>query len=167
VLNDVKTFKETLERAHKMGYEIQKVVFKGYQAGEALQNMLNDGIRSRTQLAVTEESERQHQRLLDFKLTQEQERAKERQKLELEQVKNKNIIREQELGQELKEKELRLAHEIAIAQAKAKEEISFMKSLLELGIQASDLGKYLASKFSPAPSKIIEMRGDASSPIPH
>jgi len=77
-INDLKTYPQSLDRSHRIGYKITKIVFKGYRASEALQRMQNEGIESRTQLLIEEEKERQNQKLLDFKLEKEQQRAQKK-----------------------------------------------------------------------------------------
>jgi len=67
--NDLKTYKETREMAKRIGYDLNKVVFKGFQAGQALQKMVDEGIARRAQLALDADKDKQHQQMLDFKVS--------------------------------------------------------------------------------------------------
>ncbi len=58
-----------MERAELMGYNITKVVFRGYKASEKLQSMHNNAIETRTRLVLEQETEQKSQDLADFKLT--------------------------------------------------------------------------------------------------
>lgn len=73
----------------------------GYQAGQALQQMQNDGIASRTKMQLEQEQEFQNQKMKDFVLEKDQERAAKKQALEMEEQKNRIQLRELQLAQEV------------------------------------------------------------------
>ncbi|KAK3107245.1 hypothetical protein FSP39_010168 [Pinctada imbricata] len=75
-LSDLSTFPQLTQRAGGIGYIIQKVVYRGYEASDKLQEMQNAAIQSRTQIRLNAEIEEQKQKLVDFKLSREQERSK-------------------------------------------------------------------------------------------
>src|SRR5262249_52144076 len=70
-LNDLATYKQLLERARQCGYEIAKVVYRGYGATDALQRMHDQAIESRTRLQLEKATQQQAQELEDYKLDQQ------------------------------------------------------------------------------------------------
>lgn len=51
-LNDMQTYPRLYERAKKIGYDITKVVFRGYLASPKLQQMHDNSINTRTKLKL-------------------------------------------------------------------------------------------------------------------
>jgi len=99
-LNDLGTFKQLAARAEHIGYKMEKVVFRGFQAGEKLQAMHDNAIQERTRLRLLEETQAQEQRATDLRLSAEAQRAAKEAELKIEQA--------------------RLAAEISLSQQKAK-----------------------------------------------
>jgi hypothetical protein len=58
-LNMLDTFSQLTSRATQVGYNITKVVFRGFQAGDKLQAMHDGAIQERTRLRLKEETEEQ------------------------------------------------------------------------------------------------------------
>jgi len=117
VLNDLKTYRETLAFAEKIGVHIHRVAFKGYRAGEALQDTQDQAIRSRTQLMLEEEREKQSQLLLDLKLEKEQERAARQQELEIKQTRS-----------QLELKRLRDEHQLSLETTAQERKLKYLQS---------------------------------------
>lgn len=112
ILSDISTYPQLTQRADKIGYSIQKVVFRGYHASDSLQAMQNAAIESRTQLRLESEIEEQKAKLADFQLSKEQERTKlvhdmektkqdhkqkkaeleQQHKLEMRQIEHRNLL---------------------------------------------------------------------------
>merc|ERR1719478_1283229 len=67
-LNSLDTFTQLTARANHIGYKLEKVVFRGFQAGEKLQAMHDNAIQERTRLRLLEETQTQEQRATDMKL---------------------------------------------------------------------------------------------------
>lgn len=76
-LNELKTYQALLEGANRIGYRINKVVYRGYAASKQLQAMHDHAIETRTGLVLETEIENQQQELNDLKQTREHERAAE------------------------------------------------------------------------------------------
>ena len=74
-LNQLDAYPQLLARAETVGYRINKVVFRGYQASEKLQLMNDNAIERRTKLRLEDESERQLQLLEDMKLEKRFDRS--------------------------------------------------------------------------------------------
>jgi len=86
-LNELTTFRQLCTRAEHIGYEITKVVFRGFQAGDKLQAMHDGAIQERTRLRLLEQTEEQAQRQADMKLAAETRRAAQQAELETSQAK--------------------------------------------------------------------------------
>merc|ERR1719456_1499992 len=81
-LNDLTVYQQLTNRAKGIGFEVTKVVFRGYGAPSRLQKMHDDAIERRTKLTIDKESEEQEQGVQDMKLEREEERLKQRQQME-------------------------------------------------------------------------------------
>jgi hypothetical protein len=62
-------------KANQIGYEVTKVVFRGYYASEKLQSMHDNAIQSRTQLRLQNETAEQQQGIEDLRLLKDAQRA--------------------------------------------------------------------------------------------
>jgi hypothetical protein len=51
-LNDMAMYPQLMERCSQIGYEVTKVVFRGYFAHEKLQSLHDKAITTRTQLKI-------------------------------------------------------------------------------------------------------------------
>merc|ERR1719188_2934403 len=85
-LNQLSTFAQLVSRAEHIGYKIDKVVFRGFQAGAKLQAMHDDAIQERTRLRLLEETQAQEQRAMDLRLAAEQQRMAKEAELKVEQA---------------------------------------------------------------------------------
>lgn len=63
-------------RAKHVGYNVTKVVYRGYEASRALQATHDDAVRTRMKLKLDAESEEQEQTIMEFRLKREKERTK-------------------------------------------------------------------------------------------
>lgn len=63
-------------RAKHIGYEVTKVVYRGYEASVALQATHDSAVSTRMSLRLDAESEEQEQALKEFRLKREKERIK-------------------------------------------------------------------------------------------
>merc|ERR1711881_508644 len=83
-LNDLNVYRQLTTRARGIGFEVTKVVFRGYGAPSRLQKMHDDAIERRTKLALEREIEDQEQKMLDMKLEHEKERQRKKRQMETE-----------------------------------------------------------------------------------
>merc|ERR1719507_2771542 len=83
-LNNLDVYHQLTSRARGIGFEVTKVVFRGYGAPERLQKMHDDAIERRTKLVLDSEHEEQEQRLQDMKLEREEARLRKRREMEVE-----------------------------------------------------------------------------------
>jgi len=56
-LNNIEAYPQLIARAHSIGFEITKVVYRGYTASQRLQGMHDDALQARTQLRLEAETE--------------------------------------------------------------------------------------------------------------
>jgi hypothetical protein len=77
-LNDLETYRQLTGRAGQCGYRINKVVFRGYDAAAALQQMHDQAIQARTRLQLDRATEQQAQDLENYKLECQLARAGKR-----------------------------------------------------------------------------------------
>ncbi|KAK6989606.1 type II secretion system (T2SS) protein E N-terminal domain [Biomphalaria glabrata] len=85
-LNDLKNYKQLMERCPCIGYTVSKVVFRGYFAHEKLQKMHDMMIKRRTELRLQFDREVQEQTLIDKKLQADIDRLEQEQQIELENL---------------------------------------------------------------------------------
>ena len=81
-LNQLPTYKALLEGVKRIGYRINKVVYRGYTASEKLQAMHDNAIETRTRLVLETEIEHQQQELTDLKQSREHQRNAEQRREE-------------------------------------------------------------------------------------
>merc|ERR1719476_1151881 len=81
-LNDLSSYSQLTSRAKSIGFEVTRVVFRGYGAPQRLQKMHDDAIERRTKLALERENEEQEQQLQDLKLDRENQRLQKRRQME-------------------------------------------------------------------------------------
>lgn len=92
LLNQLETFPQLTTRAERMGFEISKVVFRGYQCSDGLSAMHTNALEQRTSLRIESETQRQAQDLEDFKLQRESLRFQQRHEMEHRQAKHQQEL---------------------------------------------------------------------------
>ncbi|MDP3723945.1 MAG: hypothetical protein Q8R91_10725 [Candidatus Omnitrophota bacterium] len=163
-LNDLATYRQLVQRGERVGYQVTKVVYRGYFASQKLQAMHDNAIETRTELQLEAETEEQAQELADLKLKREAERAKERQQMEEAEVQHKNRMaalmheegmreKQTERKQELAWQQQRNEMDLQQKQATNQEEEEFLKALRGLEV---DLTKYLVAQ-NQAAEKLIRI----------
>ncbi|MFB3891992.1 MAG: hypothetical protein ACE15C_08210 [Phycisphaerae bacterium] len=166
-LNDLSAYANLTARAGRIGYKINKVVYRGYLAGDKLQAMHDEAIQARTRLKLEAETERQAQELADLRLTREAQRADQQRKMEQEQAEHK--IRLERLGHDetlraLKEEQAneasakQRANEIDVEHQKATDaqRVELLKAMQALQV---DLTKYLVAQYQN-PDRVIRVEGE-------
>lgn len=133
-LNDLTTYRQLTGRAEQCGYQINKVVYRGYEAPPSLQQMLEQAIESRTRLELERATEQQAQELEDFKQERSvarAERQRQSARLDAEQA-------------------------VALDRARNAEQRAHLQALRELGV---DLTALLTQGRA---DQVIELRGDGA-----
>jgi len=150
-LNNLSYYPQLSCRAKGIGFEVTKVVFRGYGAPQRLQQMHDDAIERRTKLALQRENEDQEQKMQDMKLGREEDRLRKRQMMEKE-----TKAHERELQRE--------AHE-AQQQEMLRERRSKLEHLVNmqtsLGLSGDQLAAYILAVEQGPPAKVIQIQGAA------
>merc|ERR1712048_860581 len=148
-LNNISSCPQLTSRARGIGFEVTKVVFRGYLAPQRLQKMHDDAIERRTKLALDRENEEQEQKMQDMKLQREEERLRKRQAMEKEtKVHERELQRAQFDAQQqelLRDRQSRLEH------------LASMKA--SLGLSGEQLASYLLACEQGPPGKVIQIQG--------
>jgi hypothetical protein len=170
MLNDLNNYRQLKGRAEQVGYEIRKIVYRGYATSDALQSMHDQSIETRTRLKLERETEEQAQSLADFKQERKikrardaQEQEKDRENFRLEQEK---LQHEQQLALKQKQRQLEreiqeLDHLVKVASQKASDEqrLAYLRQLSEMGVEMT---AYLTQGRA---DQVLELRGGDQ--IPH
>merc|ERR1719473_1137293 len=83
-LNELDAYRQLTSRAKGIGFDVTKVVFRGYGAPDRLQKMHDDAIERRTKLSLDRETEEQEQQLADLRLQREADRQRQQHAMEKE-----------------------------------------------------------------------------------
>ncbi len=173
-LNELASYPQLVQRAERIGYRINKVVYRGYHASEKLQAMHDDAIETRTRLVLEGETERQAQDLEDLKQAREIEREEKRRveeaeasahALKLLRAKHTERLRqlneklEADLNRQRELNELTAAHD----QRMKEQQLGYFGGLH--GFDA-DLTQILVSE-NRNPDRLIEFRSDGRQPELH
>ncbi|BFZ13803.1 hypothetical protein BsWGS_16842 [Bradybaena similaris] len=163
-LSDLDIFPQLRERAERVGFKVEKVVFRGYHASDQLQEMQNVAIESRTQLRLQREIEDQEQKLSGFKLNKLQERSCLEQAMEIKKQTHRQKMSELQHKQKLEMEDMKLKQQLELSNLEAqvnlehknseyKQKISHLGQLNEVKV---DLSKYLTLEYNtPAQDEII------------
>jgi len=146
-LNDLKVYQQLTSRAKGIGFEVTKVVFRGYGAPTRLQKMHDDAIERRTKLVLDRENEDQEQQLLDMKLEHEEERLRKQRQMEMETKEHERRL--QRAAHEARQKEMLEDREAQL------QHLTNMKSTLD--ITSDQLSSYLLASEQGPPSKLVQI----------
>jgi hypothetical protein len=164
-LNDLDTYLQLTGRAEKCGYRINKVVFRGYGASPALQQMHDQAIQARTQLQLTRATEQQAQELENFKLESQLARDMKSRteqtavldhELALAKTRQDADLHNQEARRTFAQETRRLENEsqMEVQRRRQDQERQHLEALRQLGV---DLTSFLTQSRA---DRVIELRGD-------
>jgi hypothetical protein len=165
-LNELETYGQLSSRAQQCGYRINKVVYRGYGAPAALQQMHDQAIQARTKLQLDRATEQQAQDLenyrLDCQITRSDKRRVEQttevdHDLELARRRHEADLRQRESQQAMLREQRRREAEVQmeIRQKTTAHERDHLGALHALGV---DLTAFLTQGRA---DKIIELRGES------
>ncbi|KAL4220563.1 hypothetical protein ACF0H5_020961 [Mactra antiquata] len=163
-LNDLASFSQLTDRAKSIGYNISKVVFRGYFAHPKLQQLHDGAIEVRTKLKIAYESEEQQQKMTDIKLQNEKDRIDFEQKIEIEEMTHKQememskIQHKLELEKQTAEEKRRKWEdekrgEMLACKELDDQKVDYYHKLHDLGV---DLNQYVQT-LSPRPNKVTRI----------
>jgi hypothetical protein len=165
-LNELTQYQNLVGRSERIGYRINKVVYRGYVASEKLQLMHDDAIERRTALKLEAETERQSQELADLKLQREAERDEQRQAMARKQTQHEESLVQLKHNGELERRESQhrqqVEHQredqsVAVEQIRAENEarLAFLQQMQGLQV---DLTRYLVAQYQH-PDRLIRVDG--------
>lgn len=165
-LNELETYPQLAGRAAQCGYRINKVVYRGYGAAEALQQMHDQAIEARTRLQLDRATEQQAQDLENYKLDSQLARAAKRRGEQVQEVNHDLALAHTRHEAEMKEREAQLAAQreaqrleaelqLAIRRNQDDQQRQHLDALRGLGV---DLTAYLTQGRA---DQVIEFRGES------
>ncbi len=163
-LNDIETYAQLTGRATQCGYKLNKVVYRGYGAPNALQKMHDDAIQARTQLQLDRATEQQSQELENYKLDCQIERASRRRGEQTSEVQHNLELDRQKQEAKIQRQEARRNFQREQRQREAQQHLEIQRNgdaqqrehfaaLREMGV---DLTAYLTQSRA---DRVIELRG--------
>jgi hypothetical protein len=165
-LNELETYRQLTSRAAQCGYRVNKVVYRGYGAPEALQQMHDKAIEARTKLQLDRATEQQAQDLEDYRLDSQIARAVKRRgeqsaevehDLELARRRQDADVRQREViaAQQREQRRLDTEQTLVMRQRQDEQQRQHLAALREMGV---DLTAFLTQARA---DKVIELRGHA------
>ncbi|KAL5475413.1 hypothetical protein EMCRGX_G025226 [Ephydatia muelleri] len=163
-LNQLESYQQLVERSRKVGYEVTKVINRGYHTTDRLQKLHDQAVEKRSTLKVAMDSEQQQQDLTDYKLHNEQQQNAIKQALELDSAKHQYQLQKSQLLHTIKlsseqqlevlerEKAKKLS-ELYSQKVADEERLAHYADLKKLGV---DLTSYFVSQ-NPKPEHIIRV----------
>lgn len=166
-LNELAEYANLTGRAERIGYQIHKVVYRGYTASAKLQVMHDDAIERRTALKLESETERQAQELADLKLAREAEREIQRREMQRLQAEHEQQLKQMAHDRERQRKELddqqQLAYQRQLHQAEIDhlqgENEQRLRFLHDIQGMQVDLTRYLVAQYQH-PDRLIRIDGN-------
>lgn len=171
-LNKMVTYRELQRGAQRIGYDVTKVVYRGYLAPNKLQQMHDNAIETRTSLVLEAETEQRRQEIADFQQQHEhnralQDRAEQKRTLEHE-LRQRKDNEKAELDARRAKEEL----ELQLLEQRQTTEQTHKKALLDLRaeewskLQAAnaDLTAILVAQ-ERNPDKLIRLENKNNNPL--
>lgn len=153
------TYPHLLSRAGRIGYTINKVVYRGYHASSKLQAMHDGAIEARTQLRLAAETEEQAQQLADLKLERESARAIQQREMEEADLHHRNHLARLQHEEQLRLRQSRREARLADTRARNQEQLAFLGAIAALRV---DLTRYLVAQHEH-PDRFIRVEGNGTS----
>ncbi len=171
-LNDLETYANLATRTSRIGYQVNKVVYRGYKASSTLQSMHDGAIEARTQLKLEAETESQAQDLADLKQQRQAVRQQQDQIIQREQAEHevqlKRLDHDETMRQDLAQSKAQMdtqreRNEIELQRQQAlnQEKTKALGSMREMQV---DLTRYLVAQYQH-PDRLIRIAGDSQSQV--
>lgn len=159
-LGELATFPSLTSVAPEIGFRVDKVVYRGYQASETLQGMHNTAITERNNLKLRAEKEQQDIELTSHELDQETEMVKTSNTMELAAKEHEMTMSKQVFDAELKNAQLSNQAKLSKLRADTDVEVEHLTNLREKGV---DLTSYLMAGLERV-DKVIKIE-DGCNPL--
>ncbi|QQE13475.1 hypothetical protein JD969_08465 [Planctomycetota bacterium] len=165
-LNNLEAYNNLIARTKRIGYQVNKVVYRGYEANPKLQAMHDHAIETRTALQLEAETEQQAQELADLKLTREADREKQQRALEQKRTEHDQLMKQLAHQQLIKQNQAEHKQKMEFEQEsntleqkhlheKNVERANYLKLMKEMQI---DLTQYLVAQYQN-PDRLIRIDG--------
>jgi len=165
-LNAIGVYQNLTASCESRGIAIAKVVFRGYLAPQRLQKMHDDAIERRTRLVLERESEVQEQKLQDDRLAKEEERDKVKRGMQKAQAEHTAEMQRTAFEAKQREKREAAEQETALLTSRQQAELAHLaKMRADLELEAKDVSQLLVAREQGAPSKLIQVVGDARAAV--
>lgn len=163
-LNDLANYPQLMERSKKIGYEISKMVYRGYHAHPELQRIHDASIQTRTRLKLAYEKEQQQQNMTDLKLKNDSDRLQLEQTMEIESLNHKQSMEKAAMEHKLvlkiqeteKEKDRLVEDKMSVLEAKKEDDRQLLQHYKELHRLGVDLNQFLQSE-ARQPQKVVRI----------
>lgn len=155
-LNQLESYPQLVTRSETVGYRINKVVFRGYQASDKLQLMNDNAIERRTKLRLEDEAERQQQSLEDMKLEKRLARSQKERQMEMDQMLHKLELNKQEHTSRLQAKDAENELQRQHMRSLQENEVKFYQQMKEMG---ADITQIMVAQ-QRNPDKLIQIVND-------
>ena len=172
LLNSLESYKNLTSRAKRIGYEINKVVYRGYLASDALQTMHDGAIEARTRLKLESETEAQAQTLADMRLKRESVRANQRHEVERQQAEHERELERLRVEEELRQRATQDRVERESVQQDNLVELEHLRAMNEeksafLGSVADmevDMTRYLVAQYQN-PDRVFRVESESETQL--
>lgn len=166
-LNEMQNYPQLMERSKQIGYEISKVVYRGFHTHHVLQGLHDNAVKTRTNLKIAFEKEEQEQEMTHMKLKNEKERMKLEHSLEQENLNHKQEMEKDRIKHKLmmelkQEKNVRdtWTHEnTATLEGRKLQDAQTLKYYCSLHGLSVDLNDYIKAQ-AQRPQKLIKVVAD-------
>ena len=142
-LNELKSFPTLVARAAGIGYNVHKVVYRGYKASEHLEAMHHAANRKRTELTIQARAAEQEETLEDLKLHRAVERGTKERGMAAATQDHALELAAREHTQRLRQFGETARAEQAARAAEQEQDLQYLGTLAEKGV---DLTEYLCAK---------------------
>jgi len=157
-LSDVGSFPILGGRMRQTGFEMLKIVYRGYSASETLQSMHDQAIAKRTKLKLEADTRSMEQAQQALELQCRQERSRAEMELEAATRRHQGELADLDHAQAVRHDAERERTALDAQRRKNDEQLRFNESLQKLGV---DLTQYLCVTAQRPPDQHIKVEGAA------
>lgn len=169
-LNDLANYPQLMDRSKQIGYDISKVVYRGFHTHDKLQMLHDNAVKTRTNLKIAYEKEEREQEMTDMKLKNEKDRIQLEQRLEEENLKHQQAMETDRVKHKLmmelqKEKNARdvwIQENTAVLEGKKLQDSQTLKYYTSLHDLDVNLNEYIKAQ-AQRPQKVIRVVADKDS----
>ena len=172
LLNRLDSYQNLASRAPRIGYEINKVVFRGYSASDTLQSMHDGAIEARTRLKLEAETEAQEQELADLRLKREAIRAEQERSIAAETAEHSRQQKRLDMDAKLQHQQNESRQHRESLQQDQLIELEHLRSMNEekaafltsVSAMEVDMTRYLVAQYQH-PDRVFRVEGDSDTQV--